>query len=60
VEEVRSECGGLRLEPDCVYMATVFSEFVQTAVLISRGISLKPQFNYDAVSVTLISRFGFN
>jgi len=50
VEEIRSECGGLKLEPDYVYMATVFSEFSQTVVLVSRGISLKPEFTYDAVS----------
>ena len=50
MEEIRAECGGLKVEPDSVYMATVLSEFTQTLVLISRGISLKPAFTYDAVS----------
>ena len=52
MEEIRSECGGLKLEPDSVYMASVFADFVHTVVLVSRGISLKPQFTYDAVSMT--------
>jgi len=52
VEEIRSECGGLKLEPDSVYMASVFADFVHTVVLVSRGISLKPPFTYDAVSMT--------
>lgn len=52
VEEIRSECGGLKIEPDNVYMATVMSEFIQTLVLVSRGIPLKPQFTYDAVSTS--------
>jgi len=51
VEEIRSECSGLKIEPDSVYMATVFSEFIQTMVLVSRGISLKPSFTYHAVSM---------
>ena len=51
VEEIRSECGGLKVEPDSVYMASVFSEFIQTLVLVSRGISLKPPFTYHAVSM---------
>ena len=50
VEEIRAECGGLKIEPDSVYMATSLSEFTQTLVLVSRGISLKPPFTYDAVS----------
>ena len=54
VEEIRAECGGLKMEADNVYMATVFSEFIQTVVLLSRGVSLKPPFTYDAVSVIFI------
>jgi len=42
----------LKLEPDSVYMASVFADFVHTVVLVSRGISLKPPFTYDAVSMT--------
>lgn len=53
VEEIRSECGGLKIEPDSVYMSAVFSEFVQTLVLVSRGVSLKPPFTYHAVEKVL-------
>jgi len=53
VEEIRTECGGLKVEPDSVYMSTSCAEFMQTLVLISRGVSLKPPFSYDAVSLLL-------
>lgn len=53
VEEIRTECGGLKVEPDSVYMSTSCAEFMQTLVLISRGVSLKPPFSYDAVERTL-------
>jgi len=57
VEEIRVECGGLKIEPDSVYMSSVLSEFTQTLVLVSRGVSLKPPFTYDAVSLILFLHF---
>ena len=57
MEEIRTECGGLKVEPDTVYMATVFAEFTQTLVLVSRGVSLKPEFTYDAVSLSSYNVF---
>lgn len=49
VEEVRSECGGVQLLNEDIYMAPSFDEFVRLVVLTSRGVGTKKEFVYDAV-----------
>ena len=49
VEEVRSECGGVQLLNEDIYMAPSFEEFIQLVVLRSRGVATKKEFVYDAV-----------
>jgi len=52
VEEIRAECGGLKIEPDIVYMSSALSDFIHSLVLLSRGISLQPQLIYHTVSLS--------
>ncbi|XP_076447488.1 cytosolic 10-formyltetrahydrofolate dehydrogenase-like isoform X2 [Babylonia areolata] len=52
VEEVREKCNDIRLQPEDVYMNTVFEDFFQCVVRRGRGIEDKEPFVFDAVKLT--------
>jgi hypothetical protein len=54
VEEIKDKCNDIILQPEEVYMATTFSDFVGLVVEKGRG-GGAAEFTYDAVSFKLNS-----
>ncbi|XP_064632154.1 cytosolic 10-formyltetrahydrofolate dehydrogenase-like [Lineus longissimus] len=50
VEEVKDKCNGIVLQPEEVYMATTFADFVGAVVVKGRG-GGAAEFTYDAVKM---------
>ena len=51
VEEIKEKCGGIEMINEEVYMNSSFGDFARAVVLKSRGVGLKDEIKYDAVSI---------